>query len=73
MSSSPTWVRCRVLLNFTRSRSSLKRYIGPRGTLKMLVDGSGQLKMTKDGKVLLSEMQIQVRTPRPHLSGLEPS
>lgn len=27
----------------------------------MLVDGAGQLKMTKDGKVLLSEMQIQVR------------
>ena len=27
----------------------------------MLVDGSGALKMTKDGKVLLSEMQIQVR------------
>lgn len=34
---------------------------GPRGTIKMLVDGSGQIKMTKDGKVLLSEMQIQVR------------
>jgi hypothetical protein len=57
----------------TRSRSSLEPHTGPRGTLKMLVDGSGQLKMTKDGKVLLSEMQIQVRTPRPHLSGLEPS
>ena len=28
----------------------------------MLVDGAGQLKMTKDGKVLLSEMQIQVRS-----------
>ena len=27
----------------------------------MLVDGAGNLKMTKDGKVLLSEMQIQVR------------
>lgn len=49
--------------HLTRSRSSLERYTGPRGTLKMLVDGSGQLKMTKDGKVLLSEMQIQVRTP----------
>lgn len=30
----------------------------------MLVDGAGQLKMTKDGKVLLSEMQIQVRSSR---------
>lgn len=34
----------------------------------MLVDGSGQLKMTKDGKVLLSEMQIQVRALRLTLS-----
>lgn len=46
-------------------RTGLTNDAGPRGTLKMLVDGSGQLKMTKDGKVLLSEMQIQVRIVQP--------
>lgn len=53
----------------------VKSNLGPRGTLKMLVDGAGQLKMTKDGKVLLSEMQIQVRPSlctRAHRAELTP-
>ena len=40
----------------------------------MLVDGAGNLKMTKDGKVLLSEMQIQVRcAPPPPLTRQNPT
>ena len=64
--------RCRTAQQQSRaptpfdSELTSRPHVGPRGTLKMLVDGAGQLKMTKDGKVLLSEMQIQVR---PRLGG----